>query len=127
MLPKIISLSSNLELITAISNDIKYDEIFSFQLARLANKDDCLITISASGNSKNIINVIKWAKANNLKTISLNGFDGGKAKKLSDFSVNVPSNNYGIIEDLHQSIMHILSQSIRMKFLKKNDISKLIY
>ena len=127
LLPKIISLSSSMELITAIANDIKYDEIFAFQLSRLGKKGDCLITISSSGNSKNIINAIKWAKKNKLKTISLNGFNGGKAKKLSDLSINVPSNNYGIIEDLHQSIMHILSQSLRMQNANRKSLSKLIF
>ena len=67
LLPKIFSLSSNLEIITAIANDIKYDEIFSFQLSRLARQGDCLITISSSGNSENIIKAIKWAKKINLK------------------------------------------------------------
>ncbi len=121
LLPKIISLSTNVEVITAIANDIKYDEIFSFQLSRLAKQEDCLITISSSGNSKNIVNVIKWAKKNRIKTVSLNGFSGGMADKLSDISINVPCNNYGIVEDLHQSIMHILAQSIRMQNLQNKN------
>ena len=125
LLPKIVSLSSNLEIITAIANDIKYDEIFSFQLSRLARQGDCLITISSSGNSENIINAIKWAKKNKLKTVSLNGFDGGRAKRISDISINVPCNNYGIVEDLHQSIMHILAQSIRMQNLQEKDFLKI--
>ena len=53
--------------------------------------------------------------------------EGGKAKKLSDLSINVPSNNYGIIEDLHQSIMHILSQSLRMQNANRKSLSKLIF
>jgi len=125
LLPKIVSLSSNLEIITAIANDIKYDEIFSFQLSRLARQGDCLITISSSGNSENIIKAIKWAKKNKLKTVSLNGFDGGRAKRISDISINVPCNNYGIVEDLHQSIMHILAQSIRMQNLQEKDFLKI--
>ncbi len=127
LLPKIISLSSNLEIISAIANDINYDQIYSFQLSRLGKKGDCLITISSSGNSKNIINAIKWANKNKLKTVSLNGFDGGKANKISDIGINVPCNNYGIIEDLHQSIMHILAQSIRIKNIGKKNISKIIF
>ena len=118
--PKVHSLSSNIELITAISNDIKFDDIFTFQLSSLANKYDCLLTISSSGSSKNIIKAIKWAKKNNLKTISLNGFNGGKASKISDMSINVFSKNYGIIEDIHQTIMHILAQSL----IKKNSSRK---
>ena len=118
--PKVYSLSSNIELISAISNDIKFDDIFSFQLSSFADEDDCLLTISSSGSSKNIIKAIKWAKKNNLKTISLNGFNGGKASKISDVSINVSSKNYGIIEDIHQTIMHILAQIL----IKKNSSRK---
>ncbi len=127
LLPGIISLSTNIEIITAISNDMSYDQIFSFQLSRLAKPGDGLITISSSGNSKNIISAIKWAKSNNVVTISLNGFDGGYAKKKSDISINVPSSNYGIVEDIHQSIMHIISQSLRMKFLYRKNIDKIYF
>ena len=80
--------------------------------------------VSSSGNSKNIINAIEWAKKN-VKTVSFNGFDGGKANKICDISINVPYNNYGIIED-PQSIMHILAQSIRMQNIEKN-LSKFIF
>tara|TARA_B100001057_G_scaffold415418_1_gene432936 strand:- start:1103 stop:1729 length:627 start_codon:yes stop_codon:yes gene_type:complete len=118
--PRVISLSSNIETITAISNDLSYEEVFVYQLSRLANKGDCLITISSSGNSKNIIKAIDWANKNSIKTISLNGFSGGKAGKTSNISINVPSRNYGIIEDSHQVIMHIIAQYSRMKHLNKN-------
>ena len=127
LLPKIISLSANIEIITAIANDIEFDEIYTYQLSRLANKGDCLLTVSSSGNSKNIISAIKWANNNNLKTISLNGFSGGKANKLSNISLNVPSKNYGIVEDIHQSIMHIMAQSIKMKFLKISNTDNLVF
>ena len=83
LMPGIISLSSNIEIITAISNDISYDHIFSYQLERLAKPGDGLITISSSGNSKNIILAIECAKNKKLTTISLNGFNGGKANKIS--------------------------------------------
>ena len=94
-------------------------------MSRLARQGDCLITISSSGNSENIIKAIKWAKKNKLKTVSLNGFDGGRAKRINDISINVPCNNYGIVEDLHQSIMHILAQSIRMQNLQEKDFLKI--
>lgn len=125
LLPKIISLSSSIELILAIANDIKYDEIFTFQLSRLAKEGDCLITISSSGNSQNILNAINWANKNKISTVSLNGFDGGMAKKISKISINVPSDNYGIVEDLHQSIMHILAQSIRIQNLQTKNFRKI--
>ena len=118
--PKVISLSSNMETITAISNDLSYEEVFVYQLSRLANKGDCLVTISSSGNSNNVVKAIKWANNNSIKTISLNGFSGGQASSISSISINVPSFNYGIVEDTHHSIMHIIAQFIRLNGLKKN-------
>ena len=69
-----------------------------------------MICISSSGNSKNIINAITYAKKNKIFTISLTGFDGGLAAKLSDISLHIKSDNYGVIEDTHQSIMHYITQ-----------------
>ncbi len=125
LLPKIISLSSNIELISAISNDISYDNVFSFQINTLSKPKDLLIVISSSGSSKNIIEVMKVASKQKLDVISLTGFDGGLAKKLADINLHVNSNNYGIIEDIHQNLMHIFSQFISHKnavsYSKKNE------
>ena len=106
----LISLSNNIEIITAISNDNSYEEIFSFQLSKYGVKNDLLIAISSSGNSKNIIKAMKIAKKIGIKTISLTGFNGGQAKKLADININVSSKNYGVIEDTHSFIMHSVTQ-----------------
>jgi D-sedoheptulose 7-phosphate isomerase len=116
--PKIISLSSNVEIITAIGNDMDFNKIFSYQLENLISKDDVLLVISSSGNSSNIIEAIKEAKKVEAKVISFTGFNGGYAKMKSDLSLHVNANNYGLSEDSHQMIMHILCQFIRQKFLK---------
>jgi phosphoheptose isomerase len=120
--PKIISLTSSIETITAISNDISYEKIFSFQLENYYKKDDCLICFSSSGQSKNIINVINFAKKNKVTTILFQGF--GKLNKgiNPDYFVNLNYKNYGITEDIFQSIMHAISQHIRLKFKSKNEI-----
>ena len=107
-----ISLSSNIEIISAISNDISYEEIFSFQIAKYGEKNDLLIAISSSGKSKNIINAIKEAKKKSMTVVSLTGFNGGNALKLSDFNININSNNYGVIEDMHSFIMHSICQKL---------------
>ena len=109
---KFLSLCSNVETITAIANDFGYEHVFSHQLKIYLKKNDVLICISSSGNSKNIINALKFAKKNKNKTILLSGFDGGLASKLADINIHVNSKNYGIIEDCHQSIMHLISQKI---------------
>ena len=85
--PFIISLSSNSALMTAISNDNNYEHIFSDQIKQIGTKSDILITISSSGNSKNIINAIRTAKKMSILTISLTGFNGGASKKLADKNI----------------------------------------
>lgn len=120
LLPKIFSLSSSNELITAISNDISYDKIFSYQLKVLACSGDILLVISSSGNSKNLIEVIKAAKKMNIKTISFTGFDGGIIKRISDYNLHFNYKNYGISEDLHHISMHLVCQYIRMKYSNRN-------
>jgi D-sedoheptulose 7-phosphate isomerase len=108
--PKIVSLSNNVETITAISNDIDYKKIFSYQAESLCNKDDLILIISSSGNSKNIIDLLKYAKKNKIKTIGFCGFKGGYLKKNSDISIHVKSENYGISEDSHHILMHLILQ-----------------
>ena len=111
--PIIHSLTSNTPTLTAIANDIKYDDIFSFQIERYGASEDLLLCVSSSENSKNIINAIKKAKEKNIITVSFVGFDGGEAKKLSDYNIHIPVYNYGVVEDIHHCLLHILSQYIR--------------
>jgi len=108
--PKFVSLSNNLETITAISNDIDYKYIFSYQAESLCEKNDLIIIISSSGNSKNVIELLKFAKKNKIKTIGFSGFRGGELKKNCDISIHVKANNYGISEDSHHILMHVILQ-----------------
>jgi D-sedoheptulose 7-phosphate isomerase len=113
--PRIVSLSSNVEIITAISNDISYEEVFSYQLNSIVKSEDVLMTISSSGNSENVVKAINVAKQIGIPVISLTGFNGGRSAKMADVNIHVDCDNYGIIEDLHQSIMHVLAQYLRMQ------------
>tara|TARA_A100001011_G_C13889497_1_gene666385 strand:+ start:53 stop:676 length:624 start_codon:yes stop_codon:yes gene_type:complete len=122
--PFIVSLVSNGALGTAISNDINYKSIFEEQLKQTANFNDVLITISASGNSDNIINAIRWANKNKLITISLTGFNGGLSRKLSKYNLHIDSKNYGVIEANHQSLINIISQYLKVDSLSLNEIQK---
>ena len=117
---KVFSLNSNVSLMTAIANDISYDDIFSFQLNRFGKPNDILLLFSVSGSSKNIIKCAKLAKRKKIKIISFTGFDGGKLKSLSKYSINFSTNNFGIVEDCHLSIMHFISQYIRNVNFKSN-------
>lgn len=112
-----ISLSSNVELISAIANDIGYEYIFSKQLEYARpNYRDIVFAVSSSGNSKNIVRGIEKAKELGVCTVALTGFTGGEAAAAADISVHVPSNNYGIVEDIHMMILHAISQRIRSAY-----------
>ena len=119
--PRIVSLSSGTEIITAIANDMDYSEIFIYQLRTCAKPGDVLISISSSGNSENIVKAVRWAKDNGIKTIAMTGFDGGRSRDLADVPIHVPARNYGIVEDVHQSVMHSLAQFIRHSHVSSNN------
>ncbi|TNE67318.1 MAG: SIS domain-containing protein [Alphaproteobacteria bacterium] len=112
--PRIVSLSSNIEIITAIANDIAYADVFAYQLKAMVKPVDALMTISSSGNSDNIVRVIEVAKEAGIPTIAMTGFDGGRSATMADINLHVAGDNYGIIEDVHQSLMHVLAQYMRM-------------
>jgi phosphoheptose isomerase len=120
---RVISLSSNIELITAIANDLGYHDAFAYQLRALSQPGDVLIVISSSGKSPNILRALQWARANDLRTIALTGFDGGDARSMTEIAIHVESANYGIVEDLHQSIMHAMAQYIRQTRMSADAIA----
>ena len=120
--PFLVSLCSNSALMTAISNDNKYQDVFSDQINQIGRQNDVLITISSSGKSPNIINAIKSAKKKRIKTISLTGFNGGLSKKIADLNLHIDSDNYGIIESLHHTIMNLISQFLKNKYFSLNEI-----
>jgi len=104
------SLSDNSSVCTAIANDIGYDNIFYAQIKNKIKEADLLIAISCSGNSKNIIKAVEYAKKCNTTIIGLTGFEGGQLKKFSDinFHINTDKGEYGLVEDAHMILDHIL-------------------
>lgn len=112
--PRIQSLSANVEVMTAIANDISYADVFAWQVGQFARPGDVLITISSSGDSENVVRAVQAAAQAGVKTIALTGFAGGRTAALADINIHVDADNYGIIEDVHQSIMHVLAQFIRL-------------
>ena len=109
---KSISLSSNPSTITCISNDFGYESLFSRQIQALGKKDDVLIVISTSGNSKNIIKAINQAKINKLKVVSFLGNKGGKCKGKGYLDLIVNSNSTARIQESHIMIGHIICDII---------------
>ncbi len=118
--PKVFPLLSTPTL-TAVANDIDYEDVFSYQIEKYGNEDDILLSISSSGNSKNIIKAIEVAKSMKIKTISFVGFDGGVAKDISDVAVHIESDNYGVCEDAHHALMHILAQFLRLRNIDNSE------
>lgn len=106
--PQIISLSANIEVLSALGNDFSYADVFSEQLKNLMEKGDLVLLISASGNSPNIIKAAEYAKSNGAAVVGLTGFSGGRLKTLSDINVNINSNSYEKTEDLHMILTHIM-------------------
>lgn len=104
------SLSDNSSVCTAIANDIGYENIFYAQLKNKLTKDDVLIAISCSGNSANIVKAVEYAKQIGATVIGMTGFEGGKLKELSDikFHVDTDKGEYGLVEDLHMILDHII-------------------
>ena len=121
--PRVVSLSSNVELLTAIANDVGYHDSFSYQLGAQSRPGDVLIAISSSGSSPNILHALRWACDNGVRTIALTGFGGGDARSIAEIAIHVDSANYGIVEDLHQSIMHALAQYIRQSRMSADAIA----
>jgi phosphoheptose isomerase len=115
--PRVVSLSSNIELMSAIANDIAFEEVFVYPLRTLARKGDVLVAVSASGDSENVVRALGWARENGLQAIALTGFSGGRAAGLADVHVHARGDNYGVVEDVHQSVMHIFAQFLRQEHL----------
>jgi phosphoheptose isomerase len=107
------SLTDNPALVTAVGNDMSFDESFSFQVGALVEQDDVVIAISASGKSPNIIAGLVAATAVGARTIGFLGFDGGPANELVDISIHVPWHDYGIVESVHLGVVHALTLAIR--------------
>jgi phosphoheptose isomerase len=127
LVPRVLSLSTNVEVMTAIANDLAYEHVFANQLQWHAQPGDVLIAISSSGRSANIIGALTWARDHGVRTIALTGFDGGDARELADVNIHVEAGNYGIVEDLHQVIMHVLAQYIRQSRMTADVISATVF
>lgn len=107
---KFTCLNDNVPMLTAIANDISYDEIFKQQLINYLSPGDVVIGISGSGNSKNVLNAIDYANTNGGVTIGLCGYDGGELLKLAKHNIHVPIADMQITEDLHMVLDHCMMQ-----------------
>ncbi len=105
---RIMSLNDNAPLITALSNDLGYHRVFAEQLMNLIRPGDVLVAISGSGNSPNVLRALEYAREQCAQVVGLLGFNGGRAAPLCDTAIVVDSSDYGVIEDAHLILNHIL-------------------
>ena len=108
-----LSLNDNTPGLTAWANDVGYAEVFSGPLKALAEKGDVAVAISGSGNSPNVLEGVKTARAMGLATIGLTGMGGGKLKDMVDVALVVPSNSMQHTEDTHLITLHLLTAYLR--------------
>lgn len=109
---RVIALTDNNALMTALSNDIGYDQVFAEQLIPLVREGDVLIGISGSGNSPNVLNAVKVASAAGATTIGFSGFDGGQLRHLVDLPVHVNYDNMAMVEDVHLMLEHAICEKL---------------
>jgi D-sedoheptulose 7-phosphate isomerase len=110
---KIISLSDNVSILTALGNDISYNHVFKYQLENLAEAGDLVICLSVSGNSQNLVMAVDYCNTIGCDTISITGDYNGTLRNKTKLNITVQSQNYGVVEDIHLIINHILSQYIK--------------
>jgi len=110
-----ISLSSNVAMLTALSNDFSYGDCYWRQLVYYVKPGDAVLLVSSSGNSPNVVEACRYAQKVGITTVAFVGFEGGKLRELADHVVWIPVDNYGMAEDTHQSLMHVLTQYLRLR------------
>ena len=114
----VISLALDTSTITACANDLGFEKIFERNLSALGSKKDLLLAISTSGKSKNILNVLKYAKKKKIFSLSFLGGSGGLAKKLSNLNIIVPSNNTARIQEIHIFLGHFIFEQVENLLIK---------
>lgn len=114
---RVVSLTDNVESLTAVANDAGYDNVFLFQLQCMMEPGDLVIGLSVSGNSPNILRAVEYANANGAHTVGLCGFDGGSLAKSAKSVMHFPStrDEYGPVEDMFSVVFHAVSGYLTQK------------
>lgn len=113
---RVMSLTDNVAMLTAVANDFGYVEVFVRQLQLMLQPGDVVVAISASGNSPNVLHAVEYANEHNAFTVGLTGFDGGRLRQIVKLSVHVPTSpgEYGPVEDAHMMLDHLLGTYLRL-------------
>ena len=119
-----VEFNYNFPIILVFSNDIGFEEVFRFQLRGVIEPGDIVMAISGSGNSKNVINAVEYAKECGNKVIGITGYNGGKLIKLSDISLHAPINSMQVTEDIHMIFDHLMMSVLYLHLCGKNHLSQ---
>ena len=103
---RVLSLTDNTGWITALGNDLAYDQVFVQQLMNYGSAGDVVIAISGSGNSANVLNAVDWANRHGLHTFGLTGYDGGRLRELQQDGLHVAVQDMGMVESIHLCVFH---------------------
>jgi len=103
---KILSLTDNTPWLTALANDVGYDQVFVQQLMHYGQSGDVAVAISGSGNSPNVVTAVDWANRHGLVTFGLTGYDGGKLKQIQRDGLHVALDDMGMVESIHGCVLH---------------------
>jgi D-sedoheptulose 7-phosphate isomerase len=123
---RVIGLTDNMAIFSAYANDEGYENVFSMQLANFIKHDDVIIGISASGNSKNVLNAMKEAQKYNVTTIGFTGFDGGQLGTMVNINIHVKSNVIEHVEDIHLMLEHIIVKAIKEQAYPETNFTEVI-
>ena len=115
---RVMGLTDNMALFSALANDEGYENVFAQQLANHLQPGDVVIGISTSGNSKNVINAVQLANSGGAKTIGFTGFDSGELGLLVDVNLHVPSHSIEHVEDVHLVLEHLVTKALREKAME---------
>lgn len=114
------ALHCNTSYLTAVANDYSYDVIYSRLIKGIGNEGDILVGLSTSGNSKNIVKAFEMAREKKMITIGFTGSSGGKLKSLSDFLINIPSDDTPRIQESHITLGHIICERVEEIYFAEN-------
>jgi D-sedoheptulose 7-phosphate isomerase len=117
---RIISLTDNMPLVSALANDLGYDRVFAEQLTNLIRPGDVLIVLSGGGNSSNVLEAMRYARKRSATILALLGSDGGEAIRLADEFILVPSSDYGLVEDMHLILNHVLTSYFKARLSEEH-------
>lgn len=116
---RVISLNDNMAWFSALANDLGYADVFAEQVENLLGPGDVLVTLSASGNSENVVKAAALARARGGRVVALVGFTGGKLAQMADAVVHLRSDSYGPVEDGHLVLNHIFTEALRERALDR--------